>query len=316
MSFSSEVKNELSRIIEEKNCCQIAELAAIIRLSGIININAKQGLSFKINTENPATARKIFSLLKTLFEVHADILVKKNNILKKNNVYCIVVTSEMNSSEILKKVGILKELQDGSIGFNNKINGDLIKRSCCKKAFLRGAFLAAGSISNPEKTYHLEFVSNNQELAEEIMKLLNSFDLGAKIILRKNNYVVYIKEGDKIIDLLNIIGAHNALLQLENVRIYKEMRNNVNRLVNCETANLNKTVNAAVRQIESIKLIQEKIGLKKLPPNLREIAELRLKYPDISLKELGQMLNPPLGKSGVNHRLRKIEKIAEELKDE
>ncbi|CCJ33566.1 DNA-binding protein WhiA [Caloramator australicus] len=316
MSFSAEVKNELSRIIDEKKCCQMAELAAIIKLSGSININAKQGLSFKVTTENPAIARRIFSLLKSLFDVHADVMVKKNNILKKNNIYYVVVSADMNSNEILKSLGVLKEYHDGTIGFNNKINVDLIKKSCCKKAFLRGAFLASGSISNPEKTYHLEFVSNNQELAEDVMKLLNSFDLGAKIILRKNSYVVYIKEGDKIIDLLNIIGAHNALLELENVRIYKEMRNNVNRLVNCETANLNKTVDAAVRQIESIKLIQEKIGLKKLPPNLREVAELRLNYPDISLKELGQMLNPPIGKSGINHRLRKIEKIAEELRDE
>ncbi|KRQ87094.1 Sporulation transcription regulator WhiA [Caloramator mitchellensis] len=316
MSFSSNVKNELCRITDDKECCMTAELSAIVRLSGIININAKQGLSFRITTENPAIARKVFSLLKSLFDVHADILVKKNNLLKKNNIYYIVVNSEMKAQNILIKLGILREGHEGSISFNNKIGSEVIKKACCKKAYIRGAFLASGSISNPEKTYHLEFVSNSFEQAEDLMKLLNSYDLGAKIIQRKNNYVVYLKEGDKIIDLLNIIGAHGALLELENVRVYKEMRNNVNRLVNCETANLNKTVDAAVRQIESINMIKEKIGLRKLPPNLREVAELRLNYPDISLKELGQMLNPPIGKSGINHRLRKIEKIAEELRDE
>ena len=171
-----------------------------------------------------------------------------------------------------------------------------------------------GSISNPEKTYHLEFVTHSEEYAVDLSKLINSYGLNSKVIQRKNSYIIYIKEGEQIVDLLNIIGAHSCLLELENIRIMKEMRNNVNRLVNCETANLSKTVNAAVRQVESIKLIQSQIGLQRLPKNLREIAELRLNYPDESLKELGEMLDPPVGKSGVNHRLRKIEKIAEELR--
>lgn len=313
MSFSSIVKNEICRIPEDKDCCQIAELSAIMRMSGTIHINGKQGLSFRISTENPAIARRVFTLLKNLFKIHSDILVKKNNSLKKNNVYIIVISPDMGAKDILLKTAILKE-HNGAISINNKIGADIIKKSCCKRAYLRGAFLGGGSISNPEKTYHMEFVANALEHAEELMKLINSFDLNAKVIQRKNSFVVYLKEGEQIVDLLNVIGAHTALLELENVRIYKEVRNNVNRLVNCETANLNKTVDAAVRQIDSIKLIQQKVGLRKLPPNLREIAELRINYPDVSLKELGEMLNPPIGKSGVNHRLRKIEKIAEELR--
>ncbi|QCX34473.1 DNA-binding protein WhiA [Caloramator sp. E03] len=315
MSFSSIAKNELCRINEEKRCCQIAELAAITRISGTVSIKGSQGLSFKIQTENPAIARRIFTLLKNAFGIHTEILVKKSNSLKKNNIYILVINQEMGSKEILIKTGIFKEHGDGMLSFSNKIGSNIIKKNCCKRAYIRGAFLAGGSISNPEKTYHMEFVVNSIEQAEELTKLINSFGLTAKIIQRKNSYVVYLKEGDQIIDLLNIIGAHSALLNLENVRIYKEMRNNVNRLVNCETANLNKTVDAAVRQIEAIEYIKEKVGLKKLPQGLREIADLRIKYPDVSLKELGEMLNPPLGKSGVNHRLRKIEKIAEELKD-
>ena len=183
-----------------------------------------------------------------------------------------------------------------------------------RRAYIRGAFIGGGSISNPEKTYHLEFVTHSEEYAVDLSKLINSYGLNSKVIQRKNSYIIYIKEGEQIVDLLNIIGAQSCLLELENIRIMKEMRNNVNRLVNCETANLSKTVNAAVRQVESIKLIQSQIGLQRLPKNLREIAELRLNYPDESLKELGEMLDPPVGKSGVNHRLRKIEKIAEELR--
>ena len=159
-------------------------------------------------------------------------------------------------------------------------------------------------------------MTHNLEYAKELSALINTFGLTSKVIQRKNSFIIYLKEGEQIVDLLNIIGAHNSLLQLENIRIMKEMRNNVNRLVNCETANLSKTVNAAVRQVESIKLIQREIGLSRLPQNLREIAELRLNNPDVSLKELGEMLNPPIGKSGVNHRLRRIEKIAGELRKE
>jgi DNA-binding protein WhiA len=315
MSFSSIAKNEICRIVEDKECCQMAELSAILRMSGTIRIFGKHGMGFRITTENPAIARRIFTLLKSEFKIHTDIMVKKNSSLKKNNVYMLDVSSELGAKNILLKTGILRENEEGTISFHNKLGNELIKRSCCRRAYLRGAFLGGGSLSNPEKTYHMEFVTNSQEHAEELMKLINSFNLNSKVIQRKNNHIVYLKEGENIIDLLNIIGAHTALLDLENVRIYKEMRNNVNRLVNCETANLSKTVDAAVRQAESIRTIKEKTGLKKLPLGLREVAELRLNYPDISLKELGEMLSPPIGKSGVNHRLRKIEKIAEELRD-
>jgi len=315
VSFSSVAKNELCRVADEKECCQIAEIAAILRMSGTIHLMGKQGLSFRISTENPAIARRVFVLLKSCFNIHTEILVRKNSSLKKNNAYILVVTPDMKAKEILIKTGLLKEHEQGMLTLSNKIGSEIIKKPCCKKAYLRGAFLGGGSISNPEKTYHMEFVTNSMEFAEDLIKLINSYDLNAKYIQRKNTYVVYLKEGEQIVDLLNIIGAHSALLELENVRIYKEMRNNVNRLVNCETANLNKTVDAAVRQIECIKLIQEKMGLRKLPRNLREVAELRITYPDLTLKELGEMLNPPIGKSGVNHRLRKIEKIAEELQE-
>jgi DNA-binding protein WhiA len=203
---------------------------------------------------------------------------------------------------------------DSENGGNISTGMEADRKVCCKKSYLRGAFLAGGSISDPEKTYHLEIICHSAALARKINGLLVDFGLNGKIIKRKNNYVVYLKEGENIVDFLNIIGAHNALLKLENIRILKDMRNNVNRLVNCETANLGKTINASVRQVENIKYIRDNLGFSSLPKNLREIAELRLQYTDANLKELGEMLSPALGKSGVNHRLRRLDKIADDLR--
>jgi DNA-binding protein WhiA len=312
MSFSAKVKGEVGRYIDISRSEALAEISAIMKVSGTIGFSGK-GLSFKITTENPASARLIFTLLKQQFNIHSKLMVKKSNSLKKNNIYMVLIDEEMGVRELLQETGILTEV-DGVMALNYGIHDEMVKSDAERRAYVRGAFLGGGSISNPEKTYHLEFVTHSEEYALELCKLINSFGLNSKVIQRKNSFIIYIKEGEQIVDLLNIIGAHSALLELENIRIMKEMRNNVNRLVNCETANLSKTVNASVRQVESIKLIQTQIGLQRLPKNLREIAELRLNYPDESLKELGEMLDPLVGKSGVNHRLRKIEKIAEELR--
>jgi cell division protein WhiA len=315
MSFSAKVKGEICRIGELTREEAKAELAAIMKVSGTLSLSGNKQLGFRVTTENPPIARRVFKLLKQYFNVHTKLLVKKSNSFKKNNIYMVMLTEEMGVRSILREMGVLAG-NEGIISLDYGIPEDIASDEETKRAYIRGSFLGGGSISNPEKTYHLEFVTHNSDYAEELSKLVNSFGLGSKVIQRKGSYVVYIKEGEQIIDLLNIIGAHSSLLELENVRIMKEMRNNVNRLVNCETANLSKTVNAAIRQVESIKLIQNEIGLQRLPKNLREIAELRLIYPDESLKELGDLLNPPVGKSGVNHRLRKIEKIADELRKE
>ena len=314
MSFSAKVKGELGRYTEMSKEEALAQISAMMKVSGTIGFNGK-GLSFKITTENPTSARLVFTLLKEHFHIHSKLMVKKSNSLKKNNIYMVVIDEEMGVRELLKETGIFKEV-DGGITLDYRIDEKMVETDDEKRAYIRGAFLGGGSVTNPEKNYHLEFVTHSEEYAHDLCELINSCGLNSKVIQRKNSFIVYIKEGEQIVDILNIMGAHSCLLELENIRIMKEMRNNVNRLVNCETANLSKTVNAAVRQVESIKLIQSKIGLKRLPQNLREIAELRLEYPDESLKELGEMLNPPVGKSGVNHRLRKIEKIAEELRSE
>lgn len=174
--------------------------------------------------------------------------------------------------------------------------------------------MAAGSISNPQKSYHFEIVCKSRSQAEQIQEILKGFDTDAKIVGRKSHYVVYLKEGSNIVDCLNVMEAYVSLMNLENVRILKEMRNSVNRKVNCETANIKKTVNAAVKQIEDIELIRDKTGLEKLPDVLKETARLRLEYPEATLKELGGYFDPPVGKSGVNHRLKKLSAIAEELR--
>jgi DNA-binding protein WhiA len=313
MSFSSITKGELARIYSSDACCQLAELAALIRMSGTLQLAGAKKLNLNIVTENPAIARKAFKLIKELFGIHTEVLVRRNPRLKKNNHYLIVVTYQAGGNSILSSVGILREEAE-AFDITYDIPKNIIEKRCCKRAFLRGAFLGGGSVSDPEKTYHLEFVTNSIEHSEVLQELINEFELTAKIIQRKGSYVVYIKEGDQVVDLLNIIGAHNALLDLENVRIIKQMRNDINRIVNCETANLSKTVNASLRQIENIERIKKTVGLHKLPKNLSEIAEIRLNFQDANLKELGQMLNPPIGKSGVNHRLRKIEEFAEKLK--
>ena len=191
----------------------------------------------------------------------------------------------------------------------------MIQQSCCRRAFIRGAFLASGSLSDPEKFYHFEIVCATEEKAKQLQGIIATFDLEAKIVKRKRYYIVYIKEGSQIVDILNVMEAPVALMELENIRILKDMRNSVNRQVNCETANINKTVSAAVKQIEDIEYIRDTIGLENLPENLEEIARERVERPEATLKELGEALDPPVGKSGVNHRLRKLCDIAEQLRD-
>ncbi|WP_129723667.1 DNA-binding protein WhiA [Xylanivirga thermophila] len=314
MSFSSKVKAELCRVTVERDCCKIAELAAIIHTSGTIKLAGRDRVGICITTENACIARRAFMLIKELYGINPEILVRKNKRLRKNNSYLLLIPQSVYSKRILSDIYIFYRDRDGKNNVCSGIHEDLIRRPCCKRAYLRGAFLGGGSVSDPEKGYHLEFVSHRNEYSEDLCELLNYFDLHAKIVERKNNFVVYLKEGEHIVNLFSIIGAHTALLNLENIRIYKDMRNNINRIVNCETANLGKTVNASLRQIDNIKYLKENSEYQKLPHSLKEIAELRLNYPDASLKELGQMLSPPMGKSGVNHRLRKLDQLADDLR--
>ena len=311
MSFSSEVKEELSEQIASGRHCRLAETAAILSLCGKIVITENDRYCVKIQTENLAVARKYFTLLRKTFNIRAEVSVRKSREVR----FCsVIVSKDPEARRLLGETCLLDE--DGNVSeCMSPMHHRLLRQNCCRRAFIRGAFLAVGSVSDPEKSYHFEIVCTVPEKARQLQELLASYDVDAKVVLRKRHYVVYIKEGSQIVELLGLMGAHISLMQLENVRIVKEMRNSVNRKVNCETANLNKTVSAAVRQAEDIRYIQEKIGLDKLPMDLEETARLRLEHTEASLKELGDMLSPKVGKSGVNHRLRKLSQIADDLRE-
>jgi len=314
VSFSTRVKEELSRHIGSGRHCKIAEIAAIINMCGKIKQDANGDISIKVQTENAAVARKYFTIIKKTFNINVEVLIRRNSYLKKNRVYIMYLTNNIMARKVLKATKLIDINEDQVVIFH-RIHPLVVQSVCCKRAYIRGAFLASGSMSDPEKTYHLEFVNLHKKHSQELMELINSFEMDAKIVERKKYFVVYLKEGTQIVDLLNIMEGHIALMELENLRILKEMRNNVNRIVNCETANLNKTVSASVRQIEDIEYIEATIGLSSIPDPLEDMAKLRLIYRDATLKELGTMLDPPVGKSGVNHRLRKISEIAEKLRD-
>lgn len=314
MSFSGNVKEELSEHWSSARHCQIAELAAILGLCGSIIINSRNEYRVKVHTENKAVARKVFTLIKKTFNIESDISIRRN-IQKQSVSYSVVVKQHQDALRVLQAVKLIDEHLDGFEEVRI-VNPIVVQQTCCKRAFIRGAFLAAGSMSDPKKAYHFEIVCAAEPMAEQIRELMSSFSMDAKIVQRKKSYVVYLKEGSQIVDILNIMEAHVSLMELENVRIFKEMRNTVNRKVNCETANLNKTVSAAVKQLEDITYLRDTIGLEKLSEGLEEVALARLSHPDASLKELGALLSPPVGKSGVNHRLRKLGDLAEKVRKE
>lgn len=302
MSFSGQIKEELAQVISSPRHCQLAELAALVQFCGHIEEDG----SLLVQSENPLVIRKCFTLLKKTFKIE---VVAKSQMQTQN--YRLFVTGE-DAFRVLEALKICDTA--GHLMMRHLTDPVLIKNSCCKRAYLRGCYMAVGSMSDPYKSYHLELVCGLQAQAEQLLKILHDFSLDAKMIIRKKYHVVYMKEGENIADFLNITEAHKALMEFENTRIYKGMRNMVNRKVNCEAANITKTVNAATRQVEDIRLIREKMGLEGLPEPLRQMAYVRLENPQASLGELGKLLDPPVGKSGVNHRLRKLGELAKELK--
>lgn len=313
MSFSSDVKEELAKIIPAPRHCQIAELAAFLLLCGSIQVNEFDEYQIKLRTENILVARKFCRLVQAAFETRGTVQVKRRREPLGARSYSIVISQPEKAKQILQAL----KIADGRGRLTESSNGIdpiLLQGSCCKRAFIRGCFLTAGSMSDPHGHYHFEIVCLNRYKAEQIAGIMNTFSLDAKIVVRKKYYVVYLKEGELIVDVLNVMEAHLSLMAMENVRIEKDMRNTINRQVNCELANIAKTVNAASRQTEDIRYIRQNTGFGDLSDGLREIAQLRLQYPEASLKELGERLNPPVGKSGVNHRLRKLSRMAEELR--
>lgn len=314
MSFSGKVREELARNISPARHCRIAELAAFTGMCGTIAVNSFEQYSIKFHSENFLVARKVFTLLTKTFNISVDVSIRRN-MKRRNASYSVVVRKHEDVVRILQAV----KMWGGNADYIRDIRPFsplVLQQTCCRRAFLRGVFQASGSMSDPSKSYHFEIVCNSQTAADQIQEIMDGFGLEAKIVQRKKAYVVYLKEGSRIVDILNVMEAHVALMELENIRILKEMRNTVNRKVNCETANINKTVSAAVKQVEDITYLRDTVGFEHLPDNLAEAALARLEHPDATLKELGETLDPPVGKSGINHRLRRLSEMAEKVKQE
>jgi DNA-binding protein WhiA len=303
MSFSTDVKNELARVELTKKCCAKAELLGVLKMSGAIVLRG-MNMGIHFSTENAALARRVLQMLKTNYPVQTEVVITRSRRLKKNNRYQVQVLPSVAVADALRELQILPSEEE---------KDNLLASSCCRRSFLRGAFMAGGSLSRPYSDYHLEIVTENRSFAELILKEMHSFSLPAKLTDRKDDYIVYLKDGNSIIDFLSVIGAHHSLLEFENVRIVKEMRNNVNRVVNCETANLNKVIRAAVLQVECIRYLQGYAGVRALC--LRCCGKPRIcgwQHPDASLSELVELSGGRVGKSGLNHRLKKLQKLAED----
>ncbi|MBR5315895.1 MAG: DNA-binding protein WhiA [Firmicutes bacterium] len=316
MSFATETKNELSRVVNEKKCCTLAEIAGFVRVAGSLGMTFQPGggskFTLSIATDNPAVARHYKRMIEDYFKVETEIEVGEAQGPKKGHTYIISIGKE-KGEQVLREVGILL-VREGNNYISDGIYGDLIRSKCSKKAYLRGVFMGAGTMTDPNKGYHLEFVCASKMLSADLKKMINSFvDLNAKVVKRKDRHIVYMKSAEYICDTLSLMGADAQRLEFENVRLKKELLNETVRLTNCDSANTDRTLDASQHQIENIRKIEEMKGLESLPEKLRVVAELRLEYPEASLTQLAEMLDPPMKKSGINNRFRKIEEIANKL---
>lgn len=309
MSFSSQVKDEVAKIKVESFNLILAELSGLTPMCATLYYG-KEGIKVEYVTENAPTARRVFTFLRRTFGF--DVEVKNVRATQLNKNLYIINLDDNESCRVL--LDELKYTRGENVFIKNYSPHELVRTSVEKKAYIRGAFLGSGSVTNPEKNYHLEFVSENEENAIFLQQMINYFNLHSKVTTRKGKYIVYLKEAEQISDLLSIVGAYKSMLDFENIRVLKDMRNNVNRIVNCETANLSKTVKSSYDQIEDIRVIEEKLGLDKLDENLKELAEIRLADRYLSLKDIANSLNPQVSKSTVNYRFKKLKKIADNLR--
>ena len=337
MSFSGDIKRELQYASVNARHCQIAELAGFLTFLGRIRLVAEETeqaehdrLELIFTTENRAVAARVQMLVQRLLyrseknekskRLQPKVSVSRGKHLPENKSFCVCIQEYSAITEILAacKQSEWIEIAEDAFAANAPLAADarVCQKDCCKRALIRSCFMAAGSMSNPELSYHFEIACRTTGQAEQLRELINSYQLEAKVIQRKKYEVVYVKESEQIADLLNLMGAHGKLLEFEELRVVKDVRNSINRKVNCEVANQNKTVQAAQSQVTDIEYIQRTKGLSSLPDNLLETAELRLEYPDLPLQELCTYFKKPIGKSGLNHRLRKLKEIAAQIREE
>ena len=318
MSFASETKNELARIEPEKKCCMLAEISGFLRVSGSIGLVGFGKFKIIVTTDNPAVARHYKKLIQDYFGIETKLEIGEGKAVGRNRSskkfsYSITIDPENLSEQILRETGILL-IREGNNYISDGIYSGIVRTKCCKKAYLRGVFMGAGTMSDPEKGYDLEFVLDSANMASDLKKLINSFvDLSCKVTERRGKHVVYMKKADHISDMLAIMGASSQVFSMEETRIKKEMVSSAKRMSNCDSANMDRSIEASMKHIEAIKKIESAVGLASLPDSLREAAELRIEHPDISISALGELCNPPLKKSGINKRLMKIEEIASKL---
>jgi DNA-binding protein WhiA len=308
VSFTAEVKDELSRIEPKKTCCLKAELAALVRIEGTLHITGPSRYRLEIATETAPVARTAIKLLHGIYGLKTELTVRRS-VLHKTNNYLITVPGQPRLEMALRELGILNEAEGLTLGVPSRI----VKRDCCAISFLRGSFLGGGFVADPHGDFHFELTAENDDLAGDLVALMRRFSIDAKVAQRRGTYAVYLKGAEPIVTFLALVGAHKALLRTEDVRILKSMRNDVNRLVNAEIANQQKTAEAAMGQLEAITTVANHKGLDSLPAALKDFAELRLANPEVSLRELGELADPPLTKSAVYHRVRRIEEIASEI---
>lgn len=312
MSFSSDVKNEIiTNAGAESSCCARAEAAAMLMFGTTLRLS-REGLALRLTNENPAVARRAFKLLKQVAGVRCEVSAIKRFRLDQKTLYAL----DMDASASTQLLKTLKLNREDSVLPSENLPEPLLARNCCKRSFLRGAFLATGTVTDPEKSYQLEITTSNEQTALELSELMKQLSLKAKTSLRKETFVIYLKESESVIDFLSMVGANTAVFRIENTRIMKNIHNNVNRAMNCEDANLNKTISAAAAQTRDIELIISAGQFPKLSRALRETAELRLEYSEASLEQLGEMHQPPQSKSCINHRLAKLRAMAAEIRKE
>ncbi|MBQ4505919.1 MAG: DNA-binding protein WhiA [Firmicutes bacterium] len=312
MSFTSDIKKELTMTGPGKKCCQLAQISGFLRFAGSITLMG--GIGIRISTENPAVARCYASMIKSYFGSKTSLSVEESSSINGGRTYGLSITPDMNAEAILRETGILS-VKEGSNYITDGMDPMIVKKRCCKKAALRGIFMASGSVSGlTTKGYHMQIVCASRYMADDVRKLLSAFGLKARVSGDEGRYIVYLKEGEQIADFLSVVGATNQMFEYQNVMINRQMKNKLNRISNCENANLDKTVAAAQKQLADIRLVESVYGASYLPAKLREAAELRKENPELSLAELAGLFDPPLKKSGLNHRFAKIAEMAEEIR--
>ena len=307
MSFNSDVKEELARVPALCTHCERALLAALIRIEGTLFISGKERYRLEVSTDAPSIARLAWRLLHENYGLATE-LTTRRSVLHKTPNYLIDVPSQPGIAEALTDMGVLRDK-----GLQLGVDPRLIAKQCCAAAYLRGAFLGSGFVSDPRGDFHFEISVESKEMADDLVGIMHDKGINARTMQRRSLHIVYLKSGEAILQFLAFVGAHQSALAMENARVVKSVRNEVNRQTNAEIANQKKAATASVDQIYAMRRVLEAYGVERLPPALQEIIRLRVQYPDATLKELGDRADPPLSKSAVYHRIRRIEQMAREL---